>query len=324
MAQPGVSSVHTDAVLTNISVAFMQDQSKYIATQVFPVVNVDKASALYYTYDQEDWFRDEAQKRADATESAGSGYEVGKDSYNCDVYAFHKDVGDQLLANADAPLNPLKEAAEFVAARMLLRQERQFVSDFLTTGVWSNEFAGVAAAPTASQFIKWSDYAASDPIQDVEKFKESIAGKTGYDPNTLTLGKNVFNKLKNHPDIIDRIKYTSSENVTTELLARLFEVDKVLVSKSMFASNKEGQAATYSYNFADSLLLTHSAQTPGLLTPSAGYTFAWTGVSDGAGLAIGTTQFRMDHLRAERIESQSAWDNKVVARDLGAMATAVI
>ena len=324
MSQPGVGGVHTDAVLTNISVAFMQEQSKYIATQVFPVVTVDKASNLFYKYDQEDWFRDEAQKRADATESAGSGYEVGKDSYNCDVYAFHKDVGDQLIANADAPLNPLREATEFVAARMLLRQERQFVTDFLTTGVWTNEFAGVAAAPTGNQFIKWSDYAASDPIQDIERFKESIAGKTGYDANTLTLGKNVFTKLKNHPDIIDRIKYTSSENVTTELLARLFEVDKVLVSRSMFASNKEGQAAAYSYNFADSILLTHSASNPGLLTPSAGYTFAWTGVSDGAGLAIGTTQFRMEHLRAERIESQSAWDNKVIAADLGAMATAVI
>lgn len=324
MAQPGVGGVHTDSVLTNISVAFMQDQTKYIAQQVFPVVPVDKASNLFYKYDQEDWFRDEAAKRADATESAGSGYEVGKDSYNCDVYAFHKDVGDQLVANADAPLQPLKEAAQFVAARMLLRQERSFVNDFLTTGVWSNEFAGVASAPGATGFIKWSDFAASDPILDIDKFKESIAGKTGYDPNVLTLGKNVFTKLKNHPDIIDRIKYTSSENVTTDLLARLFEVDKVLVSRSMFASNKEGQAAAYSYNFADSLLLTHSASTPGLLTPSAGYTFAWNGVSDGAGLAIGTTQFRMEHLRAERIESQSAWDNKVIAADLGALATAVI
>lgn len=322
MAQPG--AVHTDTVLTNISVAFMQDQTKYIAQQVFPVVPVDKASNLYLTYNQEDWFRDEAKKRADATESAGSGYEVGKDSYNCDVYAFHKDVGDQLLANADAPLAPLKEAAQFVAGRMLLRQERQFVQDYLQTGVWNNEFTGVASAPDATQFVKWSDYANSDPIQDVEKFKEAIAGKTGYDPNVLTLGKNVFTKLKNHPDIIDRIKYTSSENVTSELLARLFEVDKVLVSKSMVATNKEGQPGAYGYNFGDGLLLTHSASNPGLLTPSAGYTFAWNGVSDGAGLAIGTTQFRMEHLRAERIESQSAWDNKVVAKDLGALATAVI
>jgi hypothetical protein len=324
MAQPGVSGVHTDAVLTNISVAFMQDQSKYIAQQVFPVVTVDKASNFFYKYDQEDWFRDEAEKRADATESKGSGYEVGKDSYSCDVFAFHKDVGDQLLANADAPLNPLREATQFVASRMLLRQERQFVADFLQTGVWSNEFTGVASGPTGNQFVKWSDYANSDPIQDVERFKESIAGKTGYDPNVLTLGKNVFTKLKNHPDIIDRIKYTSSENVTKDLLARLFEVDKVLVSTSMYATNKEGQTGAYGYNFGDGILLTHSASSPGLLTPSAGYTFAWTGVSDGAGLAIGTTQFRMDHLRAERIESQSAWDNKVIAADLGALASAVV
>jgi hypothetical protein len=92
----------------------------------------------------------------------------------------------------------------------------------------------------------------------------------------------------------------------------------------MYATNKEGQTGAYGYNFGDGILLTHSASSPGLLTTSAGYTFAWTGVSDGAGLAIGTTQFRMDHLRAERIESQSAWDNKVIAADLGALASAVV
>ena len=63
MGQPTRSSVHVDAVLTNISIAYIQDRSKYIATKVFPIIPVDKLSDVYFSYTKNDWFRDEAQRR---------------------------------------------------------------------------------------------------------------------------------------------------------------------------------------------------------------------------------------------------------------------
>ena len=122
MPQPTISDVHIDAILTNISVAYMQRAENMIADKVFPVVPVDKKSNKYFKYDKNDWFRDEAQRRAPGTESAGGGYNLSTDTYSADVWAFHKDVDDQTLANADTPLNPLREAAEFVtqATRDLL------------------------------------------------------------------------------------------------------------------------------------------------------------------------------------------------------------
>ena len=41
MGQPTRNSVHVDALLTNISVAYIQERSKYIATQVFPIITED-------------------------------------------------------------------------------------------------------------------------------------------------------------------------------------------------------------------------------------------------------------------------------------------
>jgi len=73
MSQPTSNDVHVDAILTNISVAYIQEQSAYIASQVFPIIPVEKQSDKYFTYAKGDWFRDEAQLRAPATESAGSG-----------------------------------------------------------------------------------------------------------------------------------------------------------------------------------------------------------------------------------------------------------
>lgn len=324
MPQPTLSQVHIDAPLTNLSVAYMQKQENFIADKVFPIVPVDKKSNKFFVYRKNDWFRDEAQRRADGTESAGSGYNLDTDSYSADVWAFHKDVGDQTLANADAPLTPLREASEFVTHRLLLRRELQFVSDFFTTGVWGSDVTGVSSSPSAGEFLQWND-ANSDPINDIEAGKAEILSTTGFEANTLVIGYEVFRQLKNHPDMIDRFKYTQAGALVTEaLLGQVFGVERVLVAKTVKATNNEGAAGAYDFAFGKSALLAHVAPNPGLLTPSAGYTFAWTGVSEGLGSTLGVSQFRMEHLKATRVEGQVAFDNKVVGSDLGYFFTTAV
>lgn len=318
MPQPAISQVHVDAILTNISVAYMQKAENFIADKVFPVVPVDKKSDKYYTYTKNDWFRDEAQRRAPGTESAGGGYTLSTDSYNADVWAFHKDVDDQTLANSDAPLSPMREASEFVTSRLMLRREIQFVSDFLTTSVWGKDLTGVASGESAgTSFRQWSDYANSDPIEDMEYAMEYVLSTTGLLPNTLVIGYQAWRKLRNHPDIIDRYKYTTSSVITEDMVAPLFGVKRILVAKSVKATNNEGAAGAYSFAVGKQATLLHVAENPGLMTPSAGYIFAWKGVSGGLGATVGTSQFRMEPLKATRVEAEVAWDNKVVATDLG-------
>jgi hypothetical protein len=324
MPQPSINSVHVDAILTNISVAYLQKQDNFIADKVFPVVAVDKKSDKYFTYTKNDWFRDEAQRRADGTESAGSGYNLSTGTYSADVWAFHKDVGDQTVANADAPLNPLREATEFVTHRLLLRKELQFVSDFFTTGVWATDVTGVASSPSSGEVVQWSAYASSDPINDIEAAKSVILSRTGMEANTLVLGYEVFRQLKNHPDLVDRIKYTSSQTITEDMLARMFDLDRVVVAKAVKATNNEGASEAYGFAYGKAALLCHVASAPGLLTPSAGYTFSWTGVSGGIGSTIGVSSFRMESLKAERVEAEMAFDNKVIGADLGYFWTTIV
>ena len=308
MPQPTSSQVHVDAILTNISVAYMQQASNFIATRVFPVVPVSKQSDKFYTYTKNDWFRDEAQRRADATESAGGGYNLSTDSYQCDVYAFHKDIGDQTRANADAPINVDREAVEFVTSRLLLKMETQFVSNYFTTGVWATD-------STPSNL--WSDYASSDPISDIETAKRQILSVTGYEANTLVLGYDVFKALKNHPDLVDRIKYTSSQVITEQLLASLFDVPRVMVAKAVKATNNEGATGAYAFTHGKHALLTYAAPSAGLLQPSGGYIMSWTGVSGGIGATIGTSRMRMEQFKADRIEAEMSFDMKVIGSDLG-------
>lgn len=323
-SQPTQQDVHVDAVLTNISVAYMQGSDGFISTKVFPSIPTDKQTNTYFIYNKNDWFRDEAQRRADSTESAGSGYNLSRDFFGCDVYAFHKDVGDQVVANSDNPLSPDRDATQFVSSRLLLRQEIQWSTDYFKTTVWGTDAAGVASAPTGSQFIQWSNYTTSTPINDIENGKEAIVSTTGFMPNTLVLGYQVMRQLKHHPEVRDRYKFTSSKNITAEILAALFEVDRILVAWGVKATNLEGETSAYSFIHGKSALLCYSNPNPGLLAPSAGYVFQWKGVSEGFGTNVGISKFRMPFLKANRIEGQTAWDNKIVAADLGYFYSAAV
>jgi hypothetical protein len=315
MPQPTSSQVHVDAILTNISVAYLQKQENFIASKVFPIVPVAKQSDKFYTYTKNDWFRDEAQRRADATESAGGGYGLSTDSYQADVYAFHKDIGDQTRANADAPINVDREATEFVTSRLALKMETQFVSNYFTTGVWATD-------STPSNL--WSNYTSSDPMSDVETGKRAILATTGFEPNTLVLGYDVFKSLKNHPDLVDRIKYTSSQTLTADLMASLFDIPRVFVAKAVKATNNEGGTAAYDFTHGKNALLCYSAPSAGLLQPSAGYVMSWTGVSQGLGATIGTSRIRMEQYKADRIEAEVAFDMKVIGADLGYFFSSVV
>ena len=68
MPNPLVSDVHVNQPLTNISIAYIQQATAFIADKVFPNVPVQKQSDRYFQYLKEDWLRVEAQERAPATE----------------------------------------------------------------------------------------------------------------------------------------------------------------------------------------------------------------------------------------------------------------
>jgi hypothetical protein len=66
-----------------------------------------------------------------------------------------------------------------------------------------------------------------------------------------------------------------------------------------------------------SALLCYSAPSPGLMVPTAGYTFSWTGLIGAGNQGNRIKRFRMDPLNSDRVEIDCAFDQKLVAADLG-------
>lgn len=307
MPQPTRSQVHIDAILTNISIAYMNDMDSFVASKVFPTVNVAKQSDKYFTYSQADFYRDQAQVRSGGTESAGSGYGLSTDTYSSQVYALHKDVDDQVRANSDAPLDPDQDATRFLAHQMMIRQERDWATKFFTTSVWGND---------STPSTLW-DASGSDPIADIQTGINTILSDTGYLANTLVLSYAAYKTLRNHPDIVDRYKYTSADSISPELIGKVVDLPRVMVMKGVYNSAVEGASASYGQIGDKDALLCYVAPSAGLMTASAGYNFVWNGVGGGLGTSTAVSRFRMDHLRSDRIEIESAWDFKVVSSPLG-------
>ena len=320
MPQPTQTQVHANVPLTNISIAYMQKASDFVAAQVFPIVPVEKKSDSYYSYTKNDWFRDEAKERAPGTETAGGGYNLNSDAtYNCKTWGFHKDVPWDIRNNADAGINMDRDATEFVTQRLLIRRERLFADNYFKASVWGKDYTGVAANPVAGQFIQWSDYANSNPIDDIKNGRLYVKSITGMRVNTLLIGEEVFEALKQHPDIIDRYKYTQAGVITADLIARVFEVDKLVVAGAVYATNAEGATEAYSFIHGKKALLCYSAPAPSLLAPSAGYIFAWKNLANNMqnGFGVAVDKFEMRQLKADRVEGELAIDPKLVASDCG-------
>lgn len=320
MPQPTPSDVHVNRPLTTVSIAFLQDQKEFIADRVFPNVPVKNQSDRYFLFEKGNWFRTEAKKRAPSTESAGSGFDIDNTpNYFADVQALHKDIDDQLRSNQDAPLNLDSAATEFVTRGLMLRREKDWASKYFTTSTWTGSSTGGDITPTTL----W-DAAGSTPIEDIRNELIAVKKNTGFRPNKFVMGEEVWQILQDHPDLLERIKYTQKGIVTTDLLASVLEIDEVLIGGAIENTAEEKDTDALSFIFGKNALLVYAAPRPSLMLPSGGYTFSWTGYLGAAPMGQRILRFRMQHLRSDRIEGEMAYDQKLVAAECGAFFTGVV
>jgi len=321
---PSPSDVHINAPLTNVSIAYIQSADSFIADKVFPKVTVKHQSDLYRKYSKSQWRRTDVKKRAPATETPGVGWTYDNDQYFCHVYGVHKDIDDQTRANSDSVFNLDKEATEFITNQHLLKRDLDWTARYMKPGVWATEKLGVTGTPGAGEFLQW-DQAGSDPIGDVSMWLIDFRRLSGFAPNVAVMGPYVMAALKQHADIIERIKYTQRGVVTEDLIATLFDIDELYISYATVASGPEtgdarteDVAATYSFiGPGTDVLFAYAPKQASLMTPSAGYTFTWGGYLGGNAEGIRIKRFRMEPIASDRIEAEQTYEMKVVCADMG-------
>lgn len=319
MPNPTAGAVHVDGLLTEFSVGFVQADEKFVADKVFPLLGVMHQSNKYATYNQSDFQRDDVAIRASGGESARVGFRVDNTAtYSCEEFALEFAVDDRVRSNQDGPYNVDNDAVKFLAQKMMIRRELDFVTKFMSTQeLWDGSSDG-SNLISGTDFTAWSN-AASTPIEDINREQALVEQKTGFLPNKLVINRQVWHDLMQHPDIVDRVKHTSDAPVSQGIVARLMGLDQILVAAAISSTNAEGMTNAGSYIVKDRALLVYTPSSPSLMTPSGGYTFAWNGLLPGANYGQVIERYRDDRAVSDVFRIRAAWDQKIVTAACGVL-----
>lgn len=298
MARPTRRSVHVNRPLSNISIGYKN--SFYIAEGVFPLVPVQKQSDVYFIWDKEAWFRLRAGTRAPGTRAPRVDYGVSTASYICLNYALAKGIPDEVRDNADAPLRPDVTATNFVTDGIMLGMEDRVATLIGASGNW---------ASASNPGTQWDDDT-SDAWGDISTLCYEVEGQIGRPANTMVAGRNAWKTLRNHPDLVDRVKYQrEGGKLIPADLQGWFDVERVLVGRARKDTSEEGQSASMTDVWGDFLWVGYVTPNPAIDEPSAGYCFRWGQRS--------VSRFRADQEHEDVVEVEEWTDELITASDAG-------
>lgn len=274
MPTPTRSDIHIDTLATNFSIAYKN--RTFIARDILPDVRVQKQTGKYAIFEKSSWFRDEAHVRAPAATAPLAYWKMDTaGTYTCLEWAQATLLADEIIENADNPINPLRTSTDWVMYKIRLAQEVRVASLLFSTTTFSGYTYAATTTTIGTTGIQWDTYETSDPIQDVNAMRYQIISNCGFAPNKLVVGVEVDKALRVHPAVLERVKYSQLGIVTNQLLAQLFDVDQYLVGMARYTTSEEGTTASYSNVWGDYALLAYVPGAPALETPAMGYTVTW-------------------------------------------------
>ena len=309
--------LHIDVPLSNMVIGY--EPSGFIVQDIFPTVPVQKQSDKYYTWTKGDFFRIPNTLRSPKTKGRTVELSVSSNSYFADNYALVHQESYEDMANSDTILASREKRVRALKSLLTLDWENRVASQ-ITSG------SNLGSYTTLSGTGQWSDYTNSDPVSDVETGKSSIRSTTGKTPNTMILGYDVYRKLIHHPGLIDRIKYVQKGLVTPELLAAVFDVDRVLVGKSIKNTGSEGLADSFTDVWGKNVVLAYVTSSPDTTgtDPSLGYSFQWNSAMLGGMPWAAEIWDDPDGGNFENRRVQYYQDEKITAPELGYLIAAAV
>lgn len=296
------SQLHVNSILTNISVAYKAQG--HIADELSPAVTVVKESDLYFVYGKDTMSLPETI-RADKAESNMATFNVSTASYTLQFHGIKDLVSDRQRENADKPLQPDVDTTEFLTDVIKLRREVDLQAIVQTAANWAN-------ATSLTSTLAWnSNTVTSNPITFVDSATSVVLLNSAKRPNTVVMNDLVFNAVKEHQSIVDRIKYTSADSVSPQMIARLFRIDKILVPEVTYNTADEGAADSMSRVWNDTVFIGYIDPKPAIKKVTALTTF-W---QSRMGKPYVTKKWREEKNEADAIEVNAAFQNKVIASD---------
>lgn len=253
-----------DPILSTVAQGYQNNE--LIFPVLFPVVPVEQRGGNIIEFGRED-FRLYATARAPgaATRRVEFGYS-GK-PYALVDHSLEGKLPYEIMQEANAvPGIDLGKIA-VIKTQNIIQLGNELRAAALATD--AGRYA-VSNKVTLAGTSQWS-HADSDPSRAVQTAVDAVRGAVGKRANTVVLGPRVWSALKQHPRLIDRIKYTGRDSLTLDMLATLWEVQRVVVGDAVFEDDAGAIRDAWG-NFAVVAYTDRSGLNDGGL-PSYGYTY---------------------------------------------------
>jgi hypothetical protein len=232
-------------------------------------------------------------------------------SYDTEGHALKDFISIEENANADPAIQADLRVGttQFLLEKVLVNKE-----------VEAKTIADAGISATAAAATGW-DQDTGVPVTDITTAINTIETAAGKTPNIMCMDTLVFRALQNHPDIIERVQAgggVRNDNPAQATLAgieQLFGL-KVVLSSAVKNTAIEGQTASNSRVWSDTVYFMFNAPAPGRRIYSCGMGFQWLG----AGVA--TNGFRVDRWsdkdpEGEFIRVKKYYDQKIIADAAG-------
>ena len=252
-----------DPVLTNLARGYSNAQ--YIGSMLFPIVDVEKEAGKIPQFTKEA-FKIYNTERAIRAKSNRINPESRE---SIDFVLTEHDLEYPMdYREIDEDIMPLKmHAANVTSEGILLKLEKNIADTVqdLSTFPTGNKV-------TLSSVDKFTNLT-SDPFTIFDTAKESIRQKIAKRPNVCVLGASSYRALKNHPSIIDRIKYTQHAVITPELLKNLLDFEQLYIGDAVSADDDSVFSDIWADNAIIAYVPTSQSDTPRTIYEPA---FAYT------------------------------------------------
>ncbi|ACL71497.1 conserved hypothetical protein [Thioalkalivibrio sulfidiphilus HL-EbGr7] len=220
-----------DPILTQVAQG--HKNADFVGEALFPVVPVEQRGGKIIQFGKED-FKLYATGRAPGANTKRVNYGYQGDPYSLEQHALEGQVPFEIMEDANAVPNidmatvAIRKTQNIIDLRLekaradIARDEASYDNDHKVT---------------LSGTDQWSDHDNSDPTGDIDAARSAVRSTIGRRPNTALLSGKAFDAVRNHPKIIDRIKYTGRDSITPEMLASLWNLQRVVVGDAVYAED---------------------------------------------------------------------------------------
>lgn len=294
---------------------------KFIAADVLPRADVDLADANFKKIDREQYLKDVDTERGKDGGYANTGWEYVQDSYATREYGLIIPV-DHNRATVNRTFFDSERITTKIILSKLWRDWEKIVAAQMFSAA---NFTGF----NTSAAVVWSANASATPILDLRTANRQVLLQCGLKPNTIIMNKLGFDELIETDEVKELLKYSGHQDPKTILpadVARLLEVDRVLVAEAIVDNADPGLAGSNAFLWADRFALTAFIRpSPGDFRAqigaeaSLGYTINWE--ADGGQWDYNVERWVDQDTRRTRIRGRRQVVNKVLNFECGHLVT---